>query len=130
MALWDTMENFVNESIKFSKQAYEKAKDLGNLTKKEFALKSLQTKVQKEFTKLGGVVHRLFVDENNESIVPANEDVKTILDSIQSLEDEMKQTEQEIAELKQDMKKEAPSDEAPSDEVSEEEPPAEGSPVE
>ena len=110
MALWDTMETFINESIKFSRQAYEKAKDLGSLTKKEFALKSLQTKVQKEFTKLGGVVHKLLVDENQETVGLSNEDVKEVLEVIKALEEEMKKIEQEISELREEMKKEAPAE--------------------
>ena len=55
--------NFVNESVRVSREAYERAKEVGSLTKKELELKTLQGKLQKEYARLGGLAYHVLGEE-------------------------------------------------------------------
>lgn len=100
MALWDQLENFINESIKFSKDAYEKAKELGSLTKLELEVKNLQSQMQKQLTKLGSEVHRLMVDEERGEVSKDDEAVSKILGELQSLNADLLRREAEMDRLR------------------------------
>ena len=100
MALWDAMEKFVNESVRVSREAYERAREVGSLTKKELELKNLQGKLQKEYAKLGGQVYRLLVEEKKTSISPKTAPVGKLLDAIRDLGGKIDAKKDEIASLR------------------------------
>jgi len=100
MAWWDTVQKVVDETVRVSKQAFDKTKEFGNKAKKEFELKGKQSDAQKEFAALGGIVYRKLVEENSESISRDDEDITSVVDSINSIGDEIKALEEKITELK------------------------------
>ena len=100
MALWDTMEKFVNESVRVSREAYERAKEVGSLTKKELELKNLQGKLQKEYAKLGGLAFQLLVEEKKASISAKHGPVGKQLDAISDLGRKIDAKKDEIANLR------------------------------
>jgi hypothetical protein len=104
MALWDSMEKFVNESVRVSREAYERTKEFGNLTKLEFELKSLQGSLQKEYARLGGHVYHILEEEGGESVTRDDataallKDVKAMADQIFAKEAEINACREEISE--------------------------------
>lgn len=99
MSFWDQMETFINDSISFTSQAYEKALERGNLIKMDFELKGLQGKAQKEIASLGGLVHRKFIEGNAESVSLADAEVKAQVDRINELQQSIKAKQEEIEKL-------------------------------
>lgn len=102
MALWDQLENFINESVRFSKEAYEKAKELGNLTKMELEVKNLQGQLQKLLSQLGGVVHHLMVEEERSEVSSDDEAVSKILGEIEQLNRDLARKEAEMDKIRQE----------------------------
>ncbi len=100
MAWWDTVQKVVNDSVKFSKQAFDKTKELGSITKKEFELKGKQSDAQKEFAALGGIIYRKMVEEDSESVNRNDEDIIPVIDSINAIGDTIKALEEKIVELR------------------------------
>lgn len=82
MALWDSMEKFVNESVRVSLEAYERAKEVGTLTKKELELKNLQGKLQKEYARLGGIAYHVLGEEKQDRLESSDEKVAEALAAI------------------------------------------------
>ena len=82
MALWDSMEKFVNESVRVSREAYERAKEVGSLTKKELELKNLQGKLQKEYARLGGLAYHVLGEEQQDALVASDDKVTEMLSAI------------------------------------------------
>jgi uncharacterized small protein (DUF1192 family) len=103
MAFWDQMEKFINDSINISKQAFEKAKELGSLTKKEVELKSLQGKAQKALAELGGVVYRVLGEEQKKSLAGNDGQIKDVMTRIGELEARITEKRAEIETLRQQM---------------------------
>jgi len=105
MALWDSMEKFVNESVRISREAYERTKEFGSMTKLELELKGLQGDLQKEYARLGGHVYHILGEEGGESISAGDEttaaflkDVKTMAEKIFDKEAEIKNYREEVTE--------------------------------
>jgi hypothetical protein len=103
MALWDSMEKFVNESVRISQEAYERAKEYGKLTKMEFDLKGLQGKLQKEYSLLGAQAYSVLVEQGRGSFSAGDEGASAQLDAIKALAEEVYAKEKEIASLKDEI---------------------------
>ena len=102
MALWDQVESFINESVRFSKEAYEKAKELGNLTKMELEVKNLQGQLQKELAQLGGVVHHLLAEEDRSEVSRDDEAVSRILGELEELNRDLARKEAEMDKIRRE----------------------------
>jgi hypothetical protein len=100
MAFWEQVEVFVNESVKFSKQAYDKARELGAVARLELDVRSLQGKAHKAFAALGGLVYEKLSDGQQESIAASDAAIAEFVQEIQKIEQQIKQKEQEIRDIK------------------------------
>jgi hypothetical protein len=105
MALWDSMEKFVNESVRITREAYERTKEFGSITKLELELKNLQGNLQKEYARLGGHIYHVLGEEGGESVSRDDaataailKDVKVMADQIFAKETEISTTRDEITE--------------------------------
>jgi len=103
MALWDSMEKFVNESVRVSREAYERAKEVGSLTKKELELKNLQGKLQKEYAKLGGIAYHVLGEEKQDALEASDEKVAEMLAAIGGLALKIEDKEGEISLLRDEI---------------------------
>jgi len=103
MPLWDSMEKFMNESARLSREAYERTKEYGSLTKLELELRSLQGKLQKEYARLGGHVYHVLVEEGGESLHARDEATAGHLEAIRVLADRIFAKEAEINDLRDGM---------------------------
>ena len=103
MALWDSMEKFVNESVRVSREAYERAKEVGSLTKKELELKNLQGKLQKDYAKLGGLAYHVLGEEKQDSLQAADEKVGELLAAIGVLALKIEDKQEEISLLRDEI---------------------------
>jgi GTPase len=103
MALWDSMEKFVNESVRISIEAFERTKEMGNLTKLEFELKGLQGKMQKEYARLGGHVYHVLVEQGGETLGVNNETLAARLEAIKFLANQIFAKEKEISSFRADI---------------------------
>ncbi|HPH02584.1 MAG TPA: hypothetical protein PLM00_05220 [Spirochaetota bacterium] len=103
MALWDSMEKFVNESVRVSREAYERAKEVGSLTKKELELKNLQGKLQKEYARLGGLAYHVLGEEQQDALVASDDKVTEMLSAIGVLALKIEDKQQEITLLRDEI---------------------------
>ena len=103
MALWDSMEKFVNESVRLSIEAYERTREMGSLTKLDFELRGLQGKMQKEYARLGGHVYNVLVEQGAETLSANNETTAECLEAIRVLADQIFAKETEISNRREEM---------------------------
>jgi len=103
MALWDSMEKFVNESVRVSREASERAKEVGSLTKKELELKNLQGKLQKEYARLGGLAYHVLGEEQQDALVASDDKVTEMLSAIGVLALKIEDKQQEITLLRDEI---------------------------
>jgi len=103
MALWDSMEKFVNESVRVSREAYERAKEVGSLTKKELELKNLQGKLQKEYARLGGLAYHVLGEEQQDALAASDDKVSEMLSAIGVLALKIEDKQQEITLLRDEI---------------------------
>ena len=101
--LWDSMEKFVNESVRITIEAYERTKEVGSLTKLDFELKGLQGKMQKEYARLGGHVYNVLVEQGAETLSANNETTAARLQAIKVLADQIFAKEKEMGSLREEM---------------------------
>ncbi|MDR2734504.1 MAG: hypothetical protein LBC99_07675 [Spirochaetota bacterium] len=103
MALWDSMEKFVNESVRISREAYERTKEFGNVTKLELELKGLQGDLQKEYARLGGHVYHVLGENGGESVSARNETVAAHLNDVKAMADKIFAKEAEIKTFREEV---------------------------
>ena len=100
MSLWEQIEGVISETVTFSKQAYEKAREIGTITKKEFEIKGLQSQVQKVYTRMGASMHRRFTEAGEDTISAADTEVLGFLAELKELEGKIQALEIEISALR------------------------------
>lgn len=100
MSLWEQIEGVISETVTFSKQAYEKAREIGTITKKEFEIKGLQSQVQKVYTRIGAAVHKRFTGGGEESISAADTEMLGFFAELKDIESKIQALEIEISALR------------------------------
>jgi len=113
MSLWEQIEGVINETVSFSRQAYERAREIGSITKKEFEIKALQSQVQKVYTRMGASMHRRFSEGGQESISSTDTEVLGFIEELKKIEEEIQALEIELSALRGQKKPPGTADATP-----------------
>lgn len=100
MSFWEQVEVFVNESVKFSKQAYEKARDMSSVARLEMDIRSLEGKASKAFAALGGLVYEKISDKKMPAIESTDAEIAEFVQEIQKIEQKIREKRDEVKEIR------------------------------
>lgn len=117
MSLWEQVEGIINETVNLSKQAFEKARELGSITKKEFEIKGLQSQVQKAYTRMGAYLHQHFSEERDTPLTAADGKIAAFLQELAGIDARIKEKEAELSVLRKTGKPDGTVDATPDKEV-------------